>query len=133
MSLSTISLLENGTPAASGGTAMAMTSKGGSENKNTLVVDADVDLRTQRTCVFSVRPPKVQSSAPNGYTQGRCNVVFKFPRTLANGLISVDTVSLQLSTDVETTVAQKEEMLSLIAQVSFDSETSQAFTLLNVG
>jgi hypothetical protein len=133
MSLQTLSLLEAATVSATGGTAMPMTSKGGSENKNTLIVDADEDLRTQRSIVLTVRNPKVQATAPNGYTQGRCQALLKFPRTLTNGLISVDTISIQLSTDVETSVADKEEMLYLASQSMFDAETRSAWTLLNVG
>lgn len=133
MGLSTLTLLESATVSATGGTSMPMTSIGGSENKNTLIVDADSDLRTQRSVTFSVRRPKIQASAPNGYTQGRCNALFKFPRILDNGNISVDTVSIQVSTDVETTVAEKTEMLKLAAQGLFDSETQAAWTLLNAG
>lgn len=131
MSLSTLSLLETATVSASGGTAMPMTSIGGSENKNTLVVDADTDLRTQRSISFAVRRPKVQASAPNGYTQGRCNALLKFPVTLANGNLTVDTISIQLSTDVETTVAEKTEYIKLAAQALIDSETLAAWTTLN--
>jgi len=133
MSLNTLSILESSTVSASGGTAMPMTSFGGSENKNTLVVDADTDLRTQRTVSFTVRRPKVQASAPNGYTQGRCNMLFKVPRVLANGNMSVDTISIQLSTDVETSVAEKQEMLALGAQLLVDSEVDAVWTTLNAG
>jgi hypothetical protein len=110
-----------------------MTSRGGSENKNTLIVDADTDLRTQRSLVLTTRPPKVQASAPNGYTQARMGALLKIPRTLANGSISVDTISIQLATDVETSVADKDEMLALASQVLIDSEMSAAWSTLNVG
>lgn len=133
MSLTTLTLLESATVSATGGTSMPMTSIGGSENKNTLIVDADTDLRTQRSITFTVRRPKVQASAPNGYTQGRCTALIKIPRLLANGKITVDTVSIQVSADVETTVAQKTEMLKLGAQALFDSETLAAWTALNAG
>lgn len=133
MSLATLSILENATVTPSGGTALPLTSAGGSLDKNTLIVDADTDLRTQRSVDFSVSRPKVQGSAPNGYTQARSSVILKIPRTLANGNTSVDTVFVKFSTDVETTVAEKDEMRALACQLLIDSETDAFWTQLIAG
>lgn len=133
MSLATLSLLETATTAASGGTAMPMTSAGGSLDKNRLLVDADTDLRTQRRLDLQVSRPKVQAVAPNGYTQARAMATLSVPRTLANGNISVDTVFIRMSTDVETTVAEKDELASIAAQLLVDSEMAGFWTQLNPG
>lgn len=133
MSLTTLTLLESATVTPSGGTAMALTSQGISNDKNRFVVDADEDLRTQRSLEYSVRRPKPQASAPNGYTQARVSGIFKIPRILANGAISVDTITISLNADVETTVAQKTEMLKLGAQMFVDSEVLDLLTVQNLG
>lgn len=133
MSLTTLTLLESATVTPSGGTSLAFTSQGVSNDKNKLIASADVDLRSQRSLEFSVKRPKPQVSAPNGYTQARVSGILKIPRILANGNISVDTVTVSLNTDVETTVAQKTEMCKLGAQMFVDAETQALMTLQNIG
>lgn len=133
MSLQTLGLLASSTVAASGGTALPLTSVGGSENKNRLVVDEDTDLRTQRSIDFSVRRPHVQGTAPNGYTQARSICAFKVPLSLANGNTTVNTVAITMSTDVETTVAEKAELRSLAAQLLIDVELDAFWDMLNPG
>lgn len=133
MSLTTLSLLEASTVSASGGTALDFTTAGGSTDKNKLIVPADTDLREQRSLDLSVRRPRVQASAPNGYTQGRSIAVLKFPHTLANGNLTVDTIRIEMSTDVETSVANKSEMMSLAAQTIIDSEMSDFWKVLSAG
>jgi hypothetical protein len=122
MSLSDMSLLEGATITPSGGTALVFDSMGTSEYKNTLFVPADTDLRTQRRIVCTAKWPKVQSSAPNGYTQARANAVIKIPLELDNGAITYNTIVIGFNTDVETSSAEKDAMLLLGAQVFTDSD-----------
>lgn len=133
MSISTLGLLASSTVAASGGTALPFTSVGGSENKNRLVADSDTDLRTQRSIDFSVRRPHVQASAPNGFTQARSILTMKVPLALDNGGTTVNTVQISMSTDVETSVAEKDELRALAAQCVIDSELNAFWTTLNPG
>jgi len=133
MSLQTLSLLENSTVAASGGTALALVSAGGSLGKNRLIPSDDTDLRTQRVLDLSAQLPRPQASAPNGYTQGRASTVFKFPLLLDNGEITVNKVTISMSCDVETTVTEKTEYLSLACQTAIDAEMAQLWNGLNAG
>lgn len=133
MSLTTLGLLTGPTISPSGGSALAFTSQGVQGDKNRFICDADTDLRTQRVIELSCRRPRAQASAPNGYTQARVSGFYKIPRILANGNISVDTISVTISTDVETTVAQKSEMLLQGAQLFIDSELLGAWTQQNMG
>lgn len=103
--------------AATGGDDQALVSLGIVNNTNPLMFDGDADQRTRRTATFSVKPAKVSTSAPNGYTQIRNTVVIRFPRILANGNLTVDTFRGELSRDVETTAAQTEEMLESSSQM----------------
>jgi hypothetical protein len=50
--------------------------------------------------------------------------MIKVPRTLASGVRSVDTIYIQLSTGIETTDAEKQQMLVTAAKSLTDSETS---------
>lgn len=133
MPLTSLSLLEAATVTPSGGTALAFSSQGIKNGVlHGLVASADTDLRTQRQLEYSVRRARVQASAPNGYTQARTSAILKIPRILANGNITVDTVTISLNCDVETTVAQKTEMAKLGAQMFVNANVQAALTLQNV-
>jgi hypothetical protein len=132
MSLNDASLLESGTVSASGGTALAFESKGMLLDKNTLFVSADTDLRTRREVDCLVKYPKIQASAPNGYTQARAIVTLKVPLSLDNGAVTVNTIQISMSYDVETSDTEKDDMLTLGAQILSDSDFSGFFKNLSV-
>ena len=121
MGLNNASLLQGATVAASGGTALAFSSLGGSPG-NTLYAIDDPDIRTRRDIVCNTTAARPKSDAPNGYTQQRTNATVKIPLTLDNGNVTVNTIRIEMSTDVETTDAEKLELRSIAAQVLVDSD-----------
>lgn len=123
MSLSSSTIKTGATAIApTGGSDLVYTALKTGLDTVTAAVVADTDFRTRRTAEFTARAPKPQSSAPNGYTQVRNNVVLKFPRLLANGAISVDTVRIEVSSDVETSAANRLDMRYLAAQILGDTD-----------
>lgn len=128
MSLRNMSLLSATTVSASGGTALTyLPGNGASDDKLVMYVTADTDLRSRRTCDFTVKPPKPSATAPNGFTQPRCTVYHRFPQTLANGLTTYDTLKIELARDVETTQAEVLEYLKVGAQTMFDADVLEFF------
>ena len=113
MGLNNASLLQGATVAASGGTALAFSSLGGSPG-NTLYAIDDPDIRTRRDIVCNTTAARPKSDAPNGYPTPRT--------TLDNGNVTVNTIRIEMSTDVETTDAEKLELRSIAAQVLVDSD-----------
>lgn len=122
MSLSNASVLSGATVAASGGSALPFASLGIRNESNTLYATGDADLRTRRQIVCSIKEPKVSAGAPNGYTQARRTMVFKSPLLLDNGNITVNTVRVEFSYDVETSNAEVVELKSIGAQMICDSD-----------
>lgn len=109
--------------APTGGTALAFASSGNLSNgKVSLVVSADTDLRTRRQIDVTVKPPAASTNAPNGYTQARVQFLFKKPKLLANGKITVNTARVEFSYDVETTQTEIQELADVAAQMSFDAD-----------
>lgn len=132
MSLSNASVLSGATMSPSGGTALAFESQGSTLATNKLIVTADTDLRTRREISATIKEPRVQASAPNGYTQARSILVFKAPLSLDNGNITVNTLRIELAFDVETTDAEKDELLVLGSQFLNDSDFTGFFKNLVV-
>ncbi len=121
MSISTASVLKDGTLSATGGTASALTTLGESLSEHKAYVDGP-DFLTRSDISFTVKAPKVSSGAPNGYTQHRSICLIKTPLVLDNGNTTVNTVKIEFSTDVETTDAEKETLRVYAAQLLFDSD-----------
>jgi len=109
--------------AASGGSALNFSSLGPSSNGAVvLYVAADTDLRLRRTLKAIAKTPTVNVSAPNGFTQARTQTLFSKPKLLANGKITVNTVRIEVSYDVETTQTEIQELLDVGAQILCDSD-----------
>lgn len=126
MPVSTASVLTGATITPSGGSALAFSSKGIVGNTNTIFVDADSSSLTRRSMVVTVKEAKISATAPNGMTQERALFVYKVPKTLANGLVTVNKVSIEFSTDVETTDAEKDELGVIGAQICTDADFANA-------
>jgi len=108
--------------AATGGSALAFAAGQSSATTMHLYVSADTDLRTRRTIDVVIKPPKIQPTAPNGYTQARATATYKKPKLLANGKITVNSVQVSMSYDVETTQAEIQELMDVGAQMIFDAD-----------
>lgn len=129
MSLSNVSVLNGATIAPSGGTALAFSGTGiKNGNSHTLICDADDDYQTRRTIVCTVKEPKYSATAPGGLTQARASQVWKFPKILDNGNLTVETVRIEVSHDPESTVAEVEAHLDLASQGLTDSDFRDQLT-----
>lgn len=111
------------TPSA--GTATTLKTKEFDGDVHTVFLDDASELIAQKTVDFSYKPPKVQASAPNGYTQARNTVVFKSPLALDNGNMTVNTVRIEISCDYETTAAEKATLRNIAAQLLIDSDYTE--------
>jgi len=130
MSLNNAALISGATMnAASGGAPLTFSSLGGTSlGQNTLIVPADTTLSLRRSMNVNASAAKANANSPGGYTQARQTLRFNVPRTLSNGNVSVDTVEIKLSTDVQTSIADKQEMLNIIAQTCIDADFTEFFT-----
>lgn len=122
MSLSSASILVDGTVATTGGTATTFITKGNTLNQHNLILNDGSEFIAQPTVSFTVKEPKVNAGSPNGYTQARCTVVYKKPLLLDNGSYTVNTGKIELSVDHETTDAEIASMLVVLAQLIHDSD-----------
>lgn len=132
MSLNNASIDIGATLTPSGGTATAFESSGISGQVNKLFASADTDLRTRREIVCSVKEPKVQAAAPNGYTQARGMATLKFPLELDNGNITINQLKIELAYDVETTQTEIDTYLSAGALVLSDADFASLFKSLSL-
>ncbi len=124
MAISTSSILVDGTVATTGGTATSVIQKGNTLDQVVVVLDDGSEFINQTTVTFSIKDPKVNTGAPNGYTQARSNAKITKPLALDNGNRTVNSVNIQLSVDHETTDAEIQNLLVTAAQLLVDSDFS---------
>lgn len=125
MGIQTATLLEGATVSATGGTSRTLAPISASSGAATMFIDSDTSLVSRRTFVASVKQPKrVASATSEGvqFTQARSRIIAKFPKTLANGYVTVNTVTIEVATDVETTSAERLELRKIGAQLLFDAD-----------
>lgn len=122
MSISTASINVDGTVATTGGTATTFIEKDGS--KGEYILDDSSEFLSQTEVVFSTKAPKVNAASPNGYTQARNQALLKKPLLLDNGDYTMNTGGVFLNVDHETTDAEIETMLVMIAQLCHDPDFS---------
>lgn len=109
--------------APTGGTALTFTSAGVTKSGSLeLYVAADTDLRLRRTITASVKTPTVNAGSPNGYTQARASLIFRKPKLLDNGKITVNTARIEFAYDPETTQTEIQELADVAAQMCFDAD-----------
>lgn len=125
MSLNNASVLSGTTVSATGGTPLAFSSLGSNGSINPLYATDDTDVRTQRSIICGTKAPKISASAPNGYTQQRSSLTVKIPLVLDNGESTVNTIRIEMSSDVETTDAEKAELRNIAAQTLFDTDFTE--------
>jgi hypothetical protein len=124
MSIESSAVLVDGTVATTGGTNTSVITKGQSLDSHKVILDDGAEFIDTSTIDFSIKDPKVNSGSPNGYTQARSSVKLSVPLALDNGNRTVNTFTLSLSVDPETTDAEIESMLVLAAQLLHDSDFS---------
>jgi len=121
MSIASSALLEGSTIAASGGTSVNLLVRGGDFTSVKTILDDSSSFLEQTRVDFTTRAPNVNTGAPNGYTQIRNSVKIAKPKVLLNGNSTLNTITVSLGCDVETSIAEKGELLKLIAQVLTDA------------
>jgi hypothetical protein len=122
MTIEASSIAIGGTLSATGGTATSVLSKGDTLEKHNVVLDDGSAFKEQTSVAFSIKAPKVSSSAPAGYTQARNTVVIQVPMVLANGNSTVNSFRLEMAVDPETTDADKTALRDIAAQAIFDAD-----------
>jgi len=115
-------ILLDGTVSATGGTSTTLLSKGENGETHKVMLNDGAAFVSQKTLDFSVKEPRVSNSSPSGYTQARSIVVLKFPKILADGSRTVNTLRLECSSDINTTDAERLTMRSAAAQLLVDSD-----------
>lgn len=110
-----------------GGTQIMLTSVENNGVLNKLVESSAVNYLQRRSIDFTVKEAKVSAGAPNGYTQPRRKMVMRFPRVLANSKLTVDTLSIELATDVEATLTEKGGYLDAACSALTDANVRSFF------
>lgn len=85
------------------------------------VTGEDLPLQQRVELVATIKQPKVNAAAPNGYTQARNTMLLKAPLVLDNGNVTVNTVRVEFAFDVETTSAEKDTLRHYVAQLITES------------
>jgi len=124
MSIQSSSVLVDGTIAASAGTATSLLTRGRNLDTVETILDDGSEFLNTSFIGFSTKSPKVSVNAPNGYTQVRNTVKVSVPLVLDNGNNTVNTVSVVLAVDVETTDTEVQSLLVTTAQLLTDSDFS---------
>lgn len=133
MSLSNSSILIDGTVATTGGTATTFISKGNTLDQHNLVLDDGSSLADQTILSVTSKSPKPKVGAPSGYTQARTTFLVKVPMTVpSSGLVTINTIKIEMATDIETTDAQKLSMRVIGSQLLSDSDFVNAWDLQSV-
>jgi hypothetical protein len=99
-----------------------MITKGDSENRQVVILDDSSTFLLQTEMDFSIKSPKVQSDAPNGYTQARNVLLVKSPFVLDNGNRTVNTIRVELAVDHELTSAERQSLIELAVHTLVDSD-----------
>lgn len=133
MSIQNAQIADNATAIApTGGTAITLATDGPSINGmvNSYVTN-DASLKTRRSVSFSRKAPKVNRSSAGGYTQAYRKTALKFPRTLADGTLTYDQLTVEYRTDISATDAEMKNQRYLGAQVLTDSDFDAFWQQLN--
>jgi hypothetical protein len=107
----------------SDGTATTLSSLGMKDGRTLQTfLAADTDILTRRSVDFTAKSAIVSPQAPNGFTQRRSQAVIFFPKVLANGKRTVNSLTIVYSCDVEIGTAEKQNQILLGSQVLGDSD-----------
>jgi len=121
MSIETLSVNVNGTPAFTGGTATGVLKLSSSNQSKRVTLDDGSQFLTQADLVFSKSDPKKAASAPNGYSQCRNRVSLTFPHALDNGKYTESGWVIEHRSDIELTDAERLTQRITVAQLIVNS------------
>lgn len=123
MGVANLSLLSGATNSAAGGSAYPFASSGKTVNNGAHVIDpAATDIRLQPSIYFNQRfPTKQKDGTWSLYKQ---SVLLTIPKLCADGVIRSQRLRIERETVAEATSAEKLALLTLGAQLCFDSDTT---------
>jgi len=133
MSLINAAVLIGGTVSTTGGTSMSLVPFLQEGPKITLHNTADTDFRLRRKMVCTASEPRKEVTAPNGYTQRRTKIRYNYPKLLANGKLTVNSVEITVSSDIEATDTEIQQLLDVGAQSLTDADFVAFHKTLAVG
>lgn len=124
MAIASGSVPVGATWAPTGGTGKTMVSMGfdSTANKHTLYLDESLDLLLRKTMEYQSKPPAVQASAPNGYTQQRCIATFHSPLLLDNGKVTTNTVTVTIAYDPETDSTERTALREFLSWLGDEAD-----------
>lgn len=123
MSIRNASIPIGATFAPSGGTATGLIALGGdASSTKTFVATTGVTALNRTEILFSAKQPKVSPSAPGGFTQGRSSLKVTVPKVLANGNRTLNSATIEMALDPETTAAELNALRSLLQNLIVDAD-----------
>jgi len=125
MTIRTASIALGATFSPTGGTATSLVMINSDQSSaKTFIGSSGVTPLTRTEVVFGSKVSKVSSTAPGGFTQGRATAKVITPKVLANTNRTLNTGTIEISIDPETTSAElaalKSAMINLLSDADFD-------------
>lgn len=133
MAIKNGAILVDGTVSSTGGTSTTFSEAGGGPDTLNVILNNGAALQSRTTMTFSVKEPRPSNGAPGGFTQARPTIKVLRPKTLANGNRTVNTMTLSLAVDPETTEAEVQSLLVIGAQLFHDSDFQDFWKKLALG
>lgn len=124
MPISNATLLLGGVCAATGGTAKTFTDVGETIKNGKKVSDLSVTDSRVRPTLTCINRPATLNSLGKYVSKDKRTVKLVWPKLLADGTLVFNVRELRVEDHPETSDAEKANMDSYIAQVSFDSDFS---------
>lgn len=115
------------TVAASGGTAVTLSTLGIQGGGNTLIFSTDTANTTRRLCKASVSLSSINENSPGGRTLQRNKLRLEFPKVLANGDVTIDYFEISAGIHPESTSAEVETRMEQCAQMCIPAKTLSFF------
>lgn len=123
MALRNASIPLGATLTPTGGTATTLSSLGQTLSElKTYLASAGVTQLTRTAVDFSTKQPKASITAPGGFTQGRSSFKMTRPKVLANTKRTLNGISVEISTDPETSAAENLDLRITACLLLLDSE-----------
>jgi hypothetical protein len=131
MSLKDIAFKTGATYPQTGGSADPIADAGGDLNKKRLIFTTEA-LAAQRKIDFTVVNFKASATSPDGHTQGRRQVYFRYPMLTASGLYTMNTASLEINASIEAVDGTVTLLRQALIQVLNDTESDGFWNDLSV-
>lgn len=123
MGLTALSLLSGATNSAAGGVAYPFAPSGKTVANGYHLIDTAVaDIRLQPSIYFNQRFPAQQSDGT--WSLYKQSVNLQIPKLCADGKIRVQRIKVERESVAEATAAEKTALLTLGAQLCFDSDVT---------